>query len=359
MNSESAKLGILTPLFQDQTITEIMVNHYQKIFVEKSGRIMSTNLKFPDEKSLQALIQGIAVACDRPFGKEHPYFDGYLADGSRVNAVLPPMAPLGAVLTIRRFNHVLHNLANLIKIGSLSEKCAYFLDAAIKARLNIVVSGGTGTGKTTVLNALSSLIPPEERIISIEDISELQLQHPNWVKLEAIQFGPTHVSTKECLVNSLRMRPDRIIVGECRGEECFEMLQAMNTGHEGSLTTIHANSPRDCLSRIESLVATSGVDFPLPALRKQIVSAIDLVIHLKRDRDGLRYVSEILELTGIEQNTITTQSIFIRDKTGTQTTGLVPSVAEHFKECGVNFPHNFFDPKTKVTFYPEPPQQAD
>lgn len=364
MSAESVNLGPLEALFDDDSITEIMVNNYRRIFVEKGGQMLATNIKFNDEKTLVEMIQQIARACGRQITADRPFMDGYLDDGSRVNAVLAPMAPGGANITIRKFRKAAYTVQNMVQLGTLNEKCAFFLDAAIRSRLNIIVSGGTGTGKTTFLNMLSSLIPNEERVITIEDTAELQLQHPNWVRLESVHRPDQKgVTSKDCLVNALRMRPDRIIVGECRKEETFEMLQAMNTGHEGSMTTIHANSPRDCLTRIESLVASSGVDFPLVPLRKQIVSAIDLVIQLKRTKDGDRIVSEVLELTGMEQDTITSQPVFTRDKkqlamksaaAGEEdellSTGLVPTCVEKMQAMGIQIPRNFFNTDTKVTF---------
>lgn len=360
MISESTKLGILAPLFQDAQISEIMVNGPGRIFVEKNGKLLATQLKFSDENALQGLIFQLAQAAGKNVSPQEPFFDAHLPDGSRINAVIPPMAPRGSLLTIRRFQKNYKSLSDLIKISALSEKCALFLDAVIKGRLNLVVSGGTGTGKTTFLNALSSLIPPEERIVTIEDISELQLQHPNWVALEAVHNSNSKISARDCLINSLRMRPDRIIIGECRRDETFEMLQAMNTGHEGSMTSLHANSPRDCLSRIESMITSSGNDIPLSALRPQILSAIDIIIQLKRDRNGTRYVSEVIELSNIEQGMITTQQIFIREKSGELvSSGLVPQLIERLQDSGIKLAANFFDPKTKVTFYQEPPHQND
>lgn len=364
MEMEDINLGPLAPLFKDDSITEVMVNNFKKIFVEKGGKILVTNIRFPDEAAVHTLIHNIATFANREINIQHPYLDAYLPDGSRVNAVLPPMAPSGANLTIRKFRRQPYALADLIKIGSLSEKCAYFIDTCIRARLNIIVSGGTGTGKTTFLNMLSSLIPAEERVITIEDVAELQLQHPNWVRLESVHnTAGKNISTRDCLINALRMRPDRIIVGECRRDETFEMLQAMNTGHEGSMTTIHANTSRDCLGRIESLIVTSSIDYPLAALRKQVVSAVDIIIQLRRQKSGKRVVHEIIELTGMEQNTITTQVIFTREKNQSVqksvanvnnpepellSTGFVPTFAERFAEQGVTIPANFFDPHTKV-----------
>ena len=364
MTTESVNLGPLEDLFNDDGISEIMVNNFRRVFVEKQGKMLATSLKFGSEAELQELITQIAHACGRDITPQKPFFDGYLDDGSRVNAVIPPMSPSGSNLTIRRFRRTAFTMQNLIQSGSISDKAAYFLEAAIRARLNIIVSGGTGTGKTTFLNLLSSMIPADERVISIEDVAELQLQHPNWVRLESVNtIAGKSVTTKDCLFNALRMRPDRIIVGECRRDETAEMLQAMNTGHEGSLTTIHANSPRDCLTRIETMVTITIPDYPLSALRKQMVSAIDLVIQLKRAKDGTRKITEILELTGMESDTITAQQIFSRDK-GKLTnlanldpnknelfsTGIVPKCVDRLADAGVKIPPNFFEPSSKLTF---------
>ncbi|MGZ6290035.1 MAG: CpaF family protein, partial [Bdellovibrionota bacterium] len=253
MEKVSLNFGPLLPMVQDDTISEIMVNQFDKVYVEKAGKLTLTPIKFPSESSLIELIQGIAQSTGRSITAERPAMDSYLPDGSRINAVLPPMAPKGAVLTIRKFRKSPFTMHDYIKGGTLTDKAAYFLHACLISRLNIIVSGGTGTGKTTFLNALSGLIPETERVITIEDVAELNLQHPNWVRLESVyQPGKAGVTTRDCLINALRMRPDRIVVGECRRDETFEMLQAMNTGHDGSMTTLHSNSPRDALSRLET-----------------------------------------------------------------------------------------------------------
>lgn len=367
MEKVSLNFGPIQSLLLDDSISEIMVNRFDKVFVEKEGQLHSTALRFPSEKALVELIQTIAANVGREVSTDHPAMDGYLPDGSRVNASLPPMVPNGATLTIRKFRKKPFTLEDFVKIGSLSDKAAYFLHACVIARLNLVVSGGTGTGKTTFLNGLSSVIPENERIITIEDVSELNLQHDNWVRLESVfRPGRPNVTTRDCLINSLRMRPDRILVGECRRDETFEMLQAMNTGHDGSMTTVHANSSRDCLSRLESLILTSNVEMPLPALRKQIASAVYLIVQLKRHKSGQRVVQEIVEITGMEQTTITTQVLFSREKKKLMgsaapaqgmdpllATGIVPTFLEKFSEAGIQFPPNFFDTNTAVTYRPE------
>lgn len=364
MEKVSLNFGPILPLVQDETVSEIMVNQFDKIFVEKSGKLQLTAFKFVSEQALHDLIQAIAKSSGREISTAHPFMDAYLPDGSRINAVLPPMAPLGGALTVRKFRKKPFTLQDYLKAGTLSDKAAYFLHACVMARLNIVVSGGTGTGKTTFLNAVSGLIPESERVITIEDVAELNLQHPNWVRLESVhQPGKEIITTRDCLINALRMRPDRIIVGECRRDETFEMLQAMNTGHDGSMTTIHANSSRDCLTRMESLILTSGIEIPLAALRKQMSSAVQIIVQLKRNKNGQRVVQEIVELTGVEQATITTQALFSRErKKGPGVavegepllaTGLVPNFADRFSEAGIQFPANFFDPSTQVTYQPD------
>lgn len=343
-------LGPISTLLNDPAITEVMINRFDQIFVEKSGQITQVQGAFSDEEELQNLILQIANECGQEIHREKPYMDAFLPDGSRINAVVPPMAPKGANLTIRKFSPTPYTMQDLIRIGTVPDKCAAFLDICVKARLNIVVSGGTGTGKTTFLNVLSQLIPANERLITIEDTPELQLSHPNWIRLLSVRAtgGYPGATIRDCVVNALRMRPDRILVGECRKDEAFEMLQAMNTGHDGSLTSIHANNPRDCLSRIESLVCTN-VEYPITALRKQIVSAIDLIIQLKRTRDGERMITEITELTGMESDTITTQSIFkIAKDEMLYSTGIVPGFVTKLTELGYRFPQGFFDPNTQL-----------
>lgn len=364
MENVSLNFGPLDPLLRDDSISEIMVNRYDRIFIEREGKLLDSPQRFHEEKDLINLIVSIARSCGREISAAYPFMDGYLQDGSRVNAVLPPMAPKGAALTIRKFRKTPFEMKDYLRLGALTDKAAYFLHACVIGRLNLIVSGGTGTGKTTFLNALSSLVVQNERIITIEDVAELNLNHPNWVRLESVHVpGKAPVTTRDCLINALRMRPDRIIVGECRRDETFEMLQAMNTGHDGSMTTVHANSSRDCLTRLESLILTSQVEIPLAALRKQISSAVQFIVQLRRTKTGQRIVQEIVEVTGIEQNTITTQLIFSREKrktpqTGTSpldneplvASGFVPGCIGRFSEAGVQFPQSFFDPNTKVTY---------
>jgi pilus assembly protein CpaF len=355
MENVSLNFGPIQPLLQDETVSEIMVNQFDTIFVERAGKLEPTPLKFVAESALEDLIHSIAKSGGKTLSAEFPFMDAYLPDGSRVNAALRPMTPRGPSLTIRKFRKTPFSLLDYIQLGSLTDKAAYFLHACVIARVNLIVSGGTGTGKTTFLNALSSVIPENERIITIEDVAELSLQHPNWVRLESsYRAGQRPITTKDCLVNALRMRPDRILVGECRRDETFEMLQAMNTGHDGSMTTVHANSSRDCLTRLESLILTSGVDIPLQALRRQISGAIDLVVQLKRHRGGQRLVQEIVEVTGMEQTAVTMQTLFSREKGEyLSATGLAPAFLKKFSEAGIQLPPNFFDPTTTVTYQPD------
>ncbi len=343
-------LGVLKPLLDDQAVNEIMVNRFNSIFAEHNGKLKPTNVEFSSERELYSLIEELAKERGTVLTNEHPYLDSYLDDGSRVNAVIPPMAVDGPTLTIRKFSEEPYSLLDLISLQTMSDRCAYFLQLCVHAKANIIVSGGTSSGKTTLLNALSAIIPPEERIITIEDTPELKLIHSNWVRLESVpNFDNNGITIRQCVINALRMRPDRIIVGECRGKETFDMLQAMNTGHDGSLTTVHANSPRDCLARIESLILASQ-DYPMTALRKQMVSAIDLIVQIKRDRSGERRITEIMELSGIEENVITSQSVFRQnDMEVAEVNGLVPHVASTIQDCGLKIPKNFFNPDIPFT----------
>lgn len=339
----------LEPYLSTDSVTEIMVNSYLDVFIEMEGKVIRTNSQFRSEDELQSLIAQMARDCGREVTAEQPFFDGRLPDGSRVNATVPPMSPHGATLTIRKFNRHIMTIQDLIQRGSLSQKAAHFLKCAVEARFNLVIAGGTSSGKTTFLNVLSAFVPRRERIITIEDTLELNLSQENWIRLEAVyNLARPVVSVRDCLANSLRMRPDRIIVGECRKDEAFEMLQAMNTGHDGSMTTIHANGPRDALARLESLVQYT-VQLPIASIRKQISGAVDLVIHLERDPAGRRQVTEIIELTGMEGDVITSHPIFSRDYDFGDPlvgelvpTGLVPKAIPRFSEAGHDFPPGYF-----------------
>ncbi len=306
--------GPLEPFLRDDSITEVMVNAYDRIYVERLGKIERTPASFADNAHLLRIIDKIVSQVGRRVDEASPMVDARLPDGSRVNAIIPPLALKGPTLTIRKFSRDPYTMNDLITFGSLSPKAAQFLAACVKGKLNILISGGTGTGKTTTLNAMSAFIPNDERIVTIEDAAELQLQQEHVITLESRPpniEGSGEVRIRELVRNSLRMRPERIIVGEVRGPETLDMLQAMNTGHEGSLTTIHANSPRDALSRLETLVLTAGVELPLRAIREQVSSAFDLLVQITRLVDGSRRISHITEVLRMESDVITLQDIFI------------------------------------------------
>lgn len=329
-------LGPITPLLDDKTIDEVMVNGYDMIFIERNGIIEQVkNVQFYDNQQLLSIIQRIVEQVGRHINTASPMVDARLEDGSRVNAIIPPLAIDGPSLTIRKFKDYAMTTDDLIKFGTMNEEMAQFLELAVKSRQNIVISGGTGSGKTTLLNVLGQFIPPNERLVIIEDSAELRLTHVNKVRLEArpanIQ-GTGEVTIRKLLVNSLRMRPDRIIIGECRSGEALDMLQAMNTGHDGSLTTVHANSPRDALSRLENMVLMAGFELPISAIRDQTASAINLVIQQNRLSDGSRKIVEIAEITGREGNTISMQPIFLFEEKGMDANG---RIIGEFKRTGL------------------------
>ena len=306
--------GPLEPFLRDDSVTEVMVNAYDRIYVERLGKIERTPASFADNAHLLRIIDKIVSQVGRRVDEASPMVDARLPDGSRVNAIIPPLALKGPTLTIRKFSRDPYTMNDLISFGSISQKAAQFLAACVKGKLNILISGGTGTGKTTTLNAMSAFIPNDERIVTIEDAAELQLQQEHVITLESRPpniEGSGEVRIRELVRNALRMRPDRIIVGEVRGPETLDMLQAMNTGHEGSLTTIHANSPRDALSRLETLVLTAGVELPLRAIREQVSSAFDLLVQITRLVDGSRRISHVTEVLRMESDVITLQDIFI------------------------------------------------
>ncbi len=335
--------GPLKSLFESEDITEIMVNRWNKVFVEHKGMIVETSVRFVDERQYQEFLYSI-VSFDKKNIASAFSFDGLLPQGHRYNLTLPPMAPQGAVLTVRKFRAQNFRIEDLVQSDFLSENAAHFLKLAVQSRLNIVISGGTGSGKTSFLNCLGSVIPDEERIVSIEDVAELRLDHPNWLSLQSVNEGSKKISARDCLVNSLRMRPDRIIVGECRKDETFEMLQAMNTGHDGSLTTVHANSPNDCLSRLESLVSLAGTDLSQKFLRQQIASSIHLIVQIRRLSQGKREVSEITELTGMQGDVISRASIFQRSKQGQLSAiGYVPRKLAQINSESMLLPASFFE----------------
>ena len=306
-------LGPLRPLVEDDSLTEIMVIGHEMVYVERNGKILLTDVRFDDENHLLRVIDLIVTAVGRRIDFRSPLCDARLLDGSRVNAVIPPISIDGPLLTIRKFAKDPYQVQDLIAFGTMSPEAAAFIRACVLARANMLISGGTGTGKTTLLNVCSSFIPMDERIVTVEDAAELQLHQEHVCHLEARPAdlaGDGRIAIRDLVINSLRMRPDRIVVGECRGGEALDMLQAMNTGHDGSLTTIHANNARDCMARLETLVLMAGMDLPLKAIRQQISSAINLIVQLSRLKDGSRKVTSITELVGMEGDTITMQDIF-------------------------------------------------
>jgi len=346
--------GPLDILLRDETVTEIMVNGPNKIYVERGGKIELTPYRFDDMAHLMRIIERIVAPLGRRIDEASPMVDARLPDGSRVNAIIPPLSLVGPVLTIRKFFRVPLGVEDLVRLGTCTAQFLDFVRMCVQSRLNIVVSGGTGAGKTTLLNILSSFLPADERIITIEDAAELQLRQEHVVTLESRPpnlEGQGQITIRQLVINALRMRPDRIVVGEVRGGEALDMLQAMNTGHDGSLTTAHSNSPRDTLRRLETMVLMAGMDLPLRAIREQIASAINLIIHVQRLRDGSRKVVQASEVTGMEGDTILLQDIFKFEETGTrdgrvlgrlQPTGVRPKFAERLQERGFELAPEIF-----------------
>ena len=337
-------LGPLSPLLKDPTITEIMVNDLRNVFVEREGRMFITPIQFAGIEDVQRLVRNITDVTGRIVSPDQPFVDVMLPDGSRANIVTPPLTVHGPCITIRKFPKRL-SAQNLLENGTLDSRVLQFLSSAVQARLNIVISGGTGSGKTSLLNALAQYIPPTERIVVIEDTPEVLVGQPNHVKMQTRPISPTlpALETRELLANALRMRPDRILIGECRRGEAFDMLQAMNTGHEGSMTTLHANTPRDALYRLETLCLLADTELPLAAIRRQISSSVDLVVQLKRFRDGSRRVVQVTEITGIEGDVLTLQDIFTFDaQGGFRSSGFVPQSMTKLQEGGIELPGNFF-----------------
>jgi pilus assembly protein CpaF len=347
-------LGPLEPLLADPTISDILVNSYANVYIERRGKLERTSISFKDDEHLMRVIERIVSTVGRRIDEAQPMVDARLPDGSRVNAIIPPLAIDGPVLSIRRFGTNPLKMAQLIANGALTKEVALLFEMCVRARLNIVISGGTGAGKTTLLNALSAYIPANERIVTIEDSAELQLQQPHVVRLEtrpANIEGKGEVTQRDLVKNALRMRPDRIVIGEVRGGETIDMLQAMNTGHDGSLTTVHANSPRDSLARLETMIQMTGMRLSDRAMRQQISSAVNLVIQVSRLTDGTRRISSISEITGMEGDTTAMQEIFKFEQTGVdstgkvighfQTSGIRPRFAERLKQYGMQLPAFF------------------
>ena len=346
--------GPLEPLLQDPEITEIMVNGADKVFVERNGKIEPTNVKFENDDHILRIIDRIVSPLGRRVDEASPMVDARLPSGFRVNATIPPLSLDGPVITIRKFSQTPYTAQDLAANGTINTQLIDLMRACVQARINIVISGGTGTGKTTLLNVISAFIPPNERVITIEDTAELQLKQDHVVRLEKKPpnvEGSGEVTIRQLVINALRMRPDRIIVGEARGGEALDMLQAMNTGHDGSMTTIHSNSPRDTLSRIETMVLMAGMELPLKAIREQVSSAIDLIFHIERMRDGTRKVVKVTEVQGMEGDTIILQDIFKFVQTGFEhgrvigelgSTGLRPLFAEKFAAHNIELPDGTF-----------------
>ncbi|CUH75539.1 Putative conjugal transfer proteinc/MT3759 [Tritonibacter multivorans] len=350
-------LGPLETLLQDDTVSDILVNGPQQIFIERSGKLELSDVTFKDEKHLMRIIDKIVSAVGRRVDESNPYVDARLADGSRFNAMVPPIAVDGSLVSIRKFKKDKLQIDDLVNFGAFTEEMAAYLQAAVSTRLNVIVSGGTGSGKTTTLNALSSFIDNSERILTIEDTAELQLQQTHVGRMESRPpnvEGKGEVSPRDCLKNALRMRPDRIIVGETRGEEVIDMLQAMNTGHDGSMTTIHANSARDGISRLENMIAMAGIEMPIKAVRSQISSAVNLIVQASRLQDGSRRMTSITEITGMEGDVISMQEIFRFQRVGLTpdnkiighftATGVRSNFSERFRLWGYDLPASIYEP---------------
>ena len=354
-------LGPLEPLLQDPTINDILVNGPKQTYVERAGVLEESNIMFKDNAHLMNVIDKIVSAVGRRIDESSPMVDARLADGSRVNVIIPPLALDGPHISIRRFGHIPISEDDLIRNQTLTQPMLELLRGAVKARLNVVISGGTGAGKTTLLNVLSGYISDKERIVTIEDSAELQMKQRHCVRLEtrpANIEGRGQVMQRQLVINSLRMRPDRIVVGEVRGEEALDMLQAMNTGHDGSLTTVHANSPRDALARIETMAMMANLNLPEKAVRRQIASAIQLVVQISRFNDGTRRVTALSEITGMEEEIVSMQDVFVFEKQGVSAdgrvlgsftaTGIRPKFAERLQASGINVPASWFDHSFRI-----------
>jgi len=354
ITDEIIGLGPLEPLLRDDSISEIMVNGPRQIYIERAGKLELTNVVFQNDDHVMRIIDRIIAPIGRRIDESSPMVDARLTDGSRVNAIIPPLSLVGPVITIRKFAANPFTVDDLIRFGTATPEMFEFLRACVEARLNVFVSGGTGSGKTTTLNVLSSFIPDDERIVTIEDAAELQLRQEHVVTLEARPpniEGKGAVPIRELVRNALRMRPDRIVVGECRSGEALDMLQAMNTGHDGSLSTGHANTPRDMLSRLETMVLMAGVDLPVRAIREQISAAVDLIVHQARLKDGTRKIVNITEVQGMEGDTIVMQDVFVFEQSGVvdgkiqgrlKPTGIRPKFVENFETMGIHLPNGIF-----------------
>jgi pilus assembly protein CpaF len=354
ITAEILGLGPLQTLLDDETVTEVMVNGAKSIYIERKGKIHRVPVTFESNDHVMRIIDRIVAPLGRRIDESSPYVDARLPDGSRVNAVIPPISIHGPILTIRKFSKVPITLEQLVQFGTVTPESLQFLKACVEARLNIVISGGTGSGKTTLLNILSSFIPSDERIITIENAAELQLRQEHVVTLESRPpniEGRGEITIRNLVVNALRMRPDRIIVGEIRDDAALDMLQAMNTGHDGSMTTLHSNSPRDTLARLETMTMMAGMDLPVRAIREQVSSAVDAMVHEERMRDGSRKVTNITEVSGMEGDVITTTDIFIFEQTGIENgkvlghmrpTGLRPKFMEKIEAAGIHLPPSIF-----------------
>jgi len=354
ISAEILGFGPLQSLLEDDTITEIMVNGPKNVYIERKGKVHRVPITFESNDHVMRIIDRIVAPLGRRIDESSPYVDARLPDGSRVNAVIPPISLVGPVLTIRKFSKNPITVDQMIQFGSVSPEAVQFLKACVEARLNIIISGGTGSGKTTLLNVLSSFIPSDERIITIENAAELQLRQEHVVTLESRPpniEGRGEITIRDLVINALRMRPERIIVGECRGGETLDMLQAMNTGHDGSMTTAHANTPRDALARIETMCLMAGMDLPVRAIREQVASAVDLICQQERMRDGTRKVTTVTEVSGMEGDVITMTDIFVFEQTGTENgriigrlrpTGLRPKFMDKIEAAGIHLPPSIF-----------------
>ncbi|MEH7381307.1 CpaF family protein [Bacillus sp. JJ1533] len=356
ITNELIGFGPITPLLNDPDVSEIMVNGPYQIYIEKKGKLIESDSYFRDDDHVMQVIEKIVSPLGRRIDESSPMVDARLPDGSRVNAIIPPLSLVGPVITIRKFPSKRLEMRDLIGFGTLSEEMAKFLDGCVKARLNIFISGGTGSGKTTLLNVLSSFIPNDDRIVTIEDAAELQLMQDHVISLETRPpniEGKGAIAIRDLVRNSLRMRPDRVVIGEVRSSEALDMLQAMNTGHDGSLATGHANTPRDMLSRLETMVLMAGMDLPVRAIREQISSAVDLIIQQSRLKDGSRKITHITEVIGMEGDTIILQDLFTFKQTGTtsdgkiegrhSSTGIRPYVSEKLENYGIDLPSDWFN----------------